>query len=937
MKKLFLLLMALFTLAQVKAQEKSVIQISTDNTDLILQVAPNGRLYQAYLGDKLLNEQDIKHFSPYVKGGSDGSVSTRGWEVYPGSGAEDYFEPAVAITHSDGNPSTILRYVSSEQKAVTGGTETIINLKDDQYPVEVTLHYIAYPKENVIKTWSEIKHNEKKPVTLWRYASTMLYFSDSKYFLTEFSSDWAKEAQMSSQQLQFGKKVIDTKLGSRAAMHTHPFFELGFGQSAQETQGRVMLGTIGWTGNFQFTFEVDNVGNLRVIPAINSYASDYELKANEVFTTPEFMFTFSNNGTGEASRNLHAWARNYQLKDGQGDRLSLLNNWENTYFKFDEQLLSELMKEAKHLGVDMFLLDDGWFGNKHPRNSDNAGLGDWEAMKSKLPGGIPALVKSAKEAGVKFGIWIEPEMVNPKSELFEKHPDWAITLPNRKTYYYRNQLVLDLSNPKVQDFVFGVVDNILTENPEVAYFKWDCNSPITNVYSPYLKNKQGQLYIDHVRGIYNVLKRVKEKYPNTPMMLCSGGGARCDYEALKYFTEFWCSDNTDAINRTRIQYGTSFFYPISAMGAHVSAVPNHQTGRVTSFHTRGVTAMAGTFGYELNPTLLSDEEKQQIREQIKTYKKYETLINEGTYWRLSDPFTDEIAAWMSVSEEQDHALVSVVRLMAEANQATVYVRLRGLKPDAVYLEEQSGRQYSGAALMHAGIPLPPFTGEYEAYQFAFTELKEAGRLYEKVQKWCDGNAENRVVISIYGGSGSGKTTLATALQQYFLNDGTGCYLLSGDDYPHRIPKRNDEERMRVYKEAGEDGLRGYLGTKKEIDFDRINEVLAAFHEGKDSITLRHMGREDGEISSEETDFFGISVLLLEWTHGGSDDLHGVDLPVFLESSPEETKERRIRRNRDENAASPFICRVVELEQEKLEVQRKNAGLIVGKDGSVYEQ
>ena len=347
MKKLFLLLMALFTLAQVKAQEKSVIQISTDNTDLILQVAPNGRLYQAYLGDKLLNEQDIKHFSPYVKGGSDGSVSTRGWEVYPGSGAEDYFEPAVAITHSDGNPSTILRYVSSEQKAVTGGTETIINLKDDQYPVEVTLHYIAYPKENVIKTWSEIKHNEKKPVTLWRYASTMLYFSDSKYFLTEFSSDWAKEAQMSSQQLQFGKKVIDTKLGSRAAMHTHPFFELGFGQSAQETQGRVMLGTIGWTGNFQFTFEVDNVGNLRVIPAINPYASDYELKANEVFTTPEFMFTFSNNGTGEASRNLHAWARNYQLKDGQGDRLSLLNNWENTYFKFDEQLLSELMKEYR--------------------------------------------------------------------------------------------------------------------------------------------------------------------------------------------------------------------------------------------------------------------------------------------------------------------------------------------------------------------------------------------------------------------------------------------------------------------------------------------------------------------------------------------------------------------------------------------------------------
>ena len=711
MKKLFLLLMALFTLAQVKAQEKSVIQISTDNTDLILQVAPNGRLYQAYLGDKLLNEQDIKHFSPYVKGGSDGSVSTRGWEVYPGSGAEDYFEPAVAITHSDGNPSTILRYVSSEQKAVTGGTETIINLKDDQYPVEVTLHYIAYPKENVIKTWSEIKHNEKKPVTLWRYASTMLYFSDSKYFLTEFSSDWAKEAQMSSQQLQFGKKVIDTKLGSRAAMHTHPFFELGFGQSAQETQGRVMLGTIGWTGNFQFTFEVDNVGNLRVIPAINPYASDYELKANEVFTTPEFMFTFSNNGTGEASRNLHAWARNYQLKDGQGDRLSLLNNWENTYFKFDEQLLSELMKEAKHLGVDMFLLDDGWFGNKHPRNSDNAGLGDWEAMKSKLPGGIPALVKSAKEAGVKFGIWIEPEMVNPKSELFEKHPDWAITLPNRKTYYYRNQLVLDLSNPKVQDFVFGVVDNILTENPEVAYFKWDCNSPITNVYSPYLKNKQGQLYINHVRGIYNVLKRVKEKYPNTPMMLCSGGGARCDYEALKYFTEFWCSDNTDPIERLFIQWGFSQIFPSKAMSAHVTS-----WNKNTSIKFRTDVAMMCKMGFDISLKEMNDDEMKYCQEAVANYKRLKGTILDGDLYRLVSPYDTNHSSVMYVDKAKSKSVLFAYDIHPRFGEKTFPVKLQGLDPNKKYKVQEinlmpgqkstlvtDGGTFSGDFLMKIGM------------------------------------------------------------------------------------------------------------------------------------------------------------------------------------------------------------------------------------------
>ena len=513
MKKLFLLLMALFTLAQVKAQEKSVIQISTDNTDLILQVAPNGRLYQAYLGDKLLNEQDIKHFSPYVKGGSDGSVSTRGWEVYPGSGAEDYFEAAVAISHSDGNPSTILRYVSSEQKAVTGGTETIINLKDDQYPVEVTLHYIAYPKENVIKTWSEIKHNEKKPVTLWRYASTMLYFSDSKYFLTEFSSDWAKEAQMSSQQLQFGKKVIDTKLGSRAAMHTHPFFELGFGQSAQETQGRVMLGTIGWTGNFQFTFEVDNVGNLRVIPAINPYASDYELKANEVFTTPEFMFTFSNNGTGEASRNLHAWARNYQLKDGQGDRMTLLNNWENTYFKFNEELLAELMKEAKHLGVDMFLLDDGWFGR---RNDDTSSLGDWVPNTKKLPGGLSRLAKKITDLGLAFGIWVEPEMVNVDSELYQAHPDWAMDVPGCAHSEGRNQRILDLCNPEVSEYIIDSMTKVFS-SANIAYVKWDMNRIFSDYYSKYLKAQgrpQGETAHRYVMALGRIMRTLTERFPH---------------------------------------------------------------------------------------------------------------------------------------------------------------------------------------------------------------------------------------------------------------------------------------------------------------------------------------------------------------------------------------------------------------------------------------
>lgn len=711
MKKLLLLLLALCCYAQINADTQKTIRISTDNTDLILKVAPNGRLYQSYLGNRLLNAADIQNLPYYIYAGSDGGVSPRGWEVYAGSGAEDYFEPAVAILHNDGNPSTILRYVSSEQKTVEGGMETIINLRDDKYPVNVTLHYIAYPKENVIKTWSEIKHGEKKPVMLSRYSSTMLYFSASKYFLTEFSSDWAREANMTTQQLQFGKKILDTKLGSRAAMHMQPFFELGLDQPAQEQQGNVMLGTIGWTGNFRFTFEVDNVGNLRVIPAINPYASCYELKANEVFTTPEFIFTLSENGTGEASRNLHDWARNHQLKDGRGDRLTLLNNWENTYFNFNEELLGQLMKEAKQLGVDMFLLDDGWFGNKHPRNDDHAGLGDWEAMKSKLPGGIPALVNSAKEAGVKFGIWIEPEMVNPKSDLFEAHPDWAIHLPNRDTYYYRNQLVLDLSNPKVQDFVFGVVDKILTENPEVAFFKWDCNSPITNVYSPYLKDKQGQLYIDHVRGVYNVMKRVKEKYPDTPMMLCSGGGARCDYEALKYFTEFWCSDNTDPIERLYIQWGFSQIFPSKAMCAHVTSWNKNTT---VKFRT-DVASMC-KLGFDLGLKELSQDELNYCRQAVANFKRLKPAILDGDLYRLVSPYDNNHMSVMHVAKDKNKAVLYTYDIHPRFGEKLLPVKLQGLIPDKMYKVEEinlmpetksalsaNGNIYSGDYLMKVGL------------------------------------------------------------------------------------------------------------------------------------------------------------------------------------------------------------------------------------------
>lgn len=616
------------------------------------KVNNNGRLYMVYLGDKLINASDVDKFEWTMDTGSDASVSQRGHEAYMCSGGEDFFEPALGVTHADGNKTTYLYYKDSQVRAVNGGNETIVTLADNKYDVEVRLHYIAYPKQNVFKVWSEITNHEKKEISLWKYASTMLYFNSQKYFLTNYHGDWAREAQPAMQQLTYGKKIIDTKLGTRAAMHSQPFFELGFDMPASENIGRMMLGTIAWTGNFRCTFEVDNVGGLRVIPGINPYASAYKLKPGKTFATPEFIFTLSNNGSGEASRNLHDWARLYQLKDGTGDRMTLLNNWESTGFDFNQGSLADVMKEAKKLGVDMFLLDDGWFANKYPMNNDKAGLGDWEPNHSKLPDGIKGLTNAADEAGVKFGIWIEPEMVNPKSELFEKHPDWVIMQPGRDTYYYRNQLVLDLANPKVQDYVFSVIDNILKENPGVAYFKWDCNSPITNIHSPYLQENQENLYIEYVRGLYNVLQRIAKKYPEVPMMLCSGGGARCDYEALKYFTEFWCSDNTDPFERIYIQWSMSKFFPVKAMASHVT-----EWNKNTSMKFRLDVASMCKLGFDIDMASLSPDDYKLCQVAVANYKRLKPVILDGDMYRLVSPYEYNHAAVSYVAKDRKSAVV----------------------------------------------------------------------------------------------------------------------------------------------------------------------------------------------------------------------------------------------------------------------------------------
>lgn len=934
-------------MALIYNPNKRIFTLHTKHSTYQMQVDSLGYLLHLYYGAK--NNGSMEYVLTYADRGFSGNPYAAGEDrtysldalpqEFPTLGTGDYRNIALNIKGDNGVEGVNLLYKRHEirkGKYVLNGLPAVwakeeeaqtleIVLADEAAQVEVHLLYGVLEDVDVITRSVVIKNIGTGSVTIEKASAACLDFVSGDYDVFRFYGRHAMERNLERTQLGHGTICFGSRRGTSSHQYNPAVIlaEHGATEDSGACYGMLMV----YSGNFLCEAEKDQFEQTRLLMGLNDELFSYSLAAGETFTVPEVILSYSANGLSELSQQYHKCIRDHvcRSKYVHESRPVLINSWEAAYFDFTGDTIVDLAKEAASLGIDMVVMDDGWFGK---RDDDNSSLGDWYVNEKKLGGSLSELIRRVHEQGVKFGIWIEPEMVNEDSDLYRAHPDWAIQISGRKPIRSRNQLLLDFSRKEVRDQVFEQICAVLDQG-EIDYVKWDMNRSMADVYA-------GNLTYDYVLGVYDFMERLTSRYPDLLLEGCSGGGGRFDAGMLYYSPQIWCSDNTDAINRTRIQYGTSFFYPVSAVGAHVSAVPNHQTGRVTNLNTRGVTAMAGTFGYELNPALLSEEEKQTIREQIQTYKKYERLINEGTYWRLSNPFEDEVSAWMSVSREQDRALVSVVRLVSEANPATVYIRLRGLKPDAVYLEENSGKQYFGAALMAAGIPLPAFTHEYEAYQFSFVELKEAKKLFDKVQQ-LHASGDERVVISIYGGSGSGKTTIATALQQYFLSEGIGCYLLGGDNYPHRIPKRNDEERLRVYEEAGEEGLREYLGTPKEIDFDCINQVLAEFHAGKDTITLRHMGREDGDISSEETDFAGIPVMLVEWTHGGSEYLKGVDIPVFLESSPEETKERRIRRNRDENAASPFICRVVELEQEKLDIQKGHARLVVGKDKEVYEQ
>lgn len=701
---------------QVQAHPSPVISIATDRNELIFKIDDRQKLCQCYYGEKL-------------PGSGISEVQIPAADAYPSFGTSYIDEAALRVVHADGNTSTELIYDSHTVKQISENlSQTTITLKDTSYPFQVNLCFRAYGKENIIEQWTEISHTEKKPVTLFNFASSHLYFSEAAYFLTQFYGNWADEMNMTEARLTRGQKVLQSKLGVRADQFAHPCFLLSLDGPAQENAGSVIGGTLAWPGSWNLTFDVDPSENLHIISGINPYASHYRLRPRTSFKTPALLFTFSAQGTGPVSRNFHRWARKHGIYRGDRTRPTLLNNWEATYFDFNENLLSGIIRDASEMGFELFLLDDGWFGEKYPRNSDTQGLGDWKVNKKKLPRGIGYLVSESEKNNIRFGIWLEPEMVNPKSELYEKHPDWVIGQKNRSLDLSRNQLVLDLSNPDVQDYVFSAIHRTFSENPGISYIKWDCNRFITNSGSYYLSPEdQSHLWIGYVHGFFSVLDRVRAEYKDLTLMLCSGGGGRIDYATLPYFDEFWISDNTDALDRIFIQWGTTHFFPAMALASHVSIVPNHITGRTVPLKFRFDVAMSAKLGMDLQPKNMTPEEKEFSRNAIREYYGIREIIQFGDLYRLLSPYTNERTAMMYVSDDTDNAVVFAYLLKKSIGGNTQPLLLKGLDPAKMYTLNEinrapdtyswftplEGKTYSGEFLMKYGLRFPMYN-EYDS-------------------------------------------------------------------------------------------------------------------------------------------------------------------------------------------------------------------------------
>lgn len=708
--------------------------IQTKNTTYQMQVDPYGFLLHLYYGKKtdgscmdyLLTYYDRGFSGNPFDAGDDRTYSMDALpQEYPSYGTGDYRSTALIVENADGSTACDLRYRSHHifngKYKIPGlpavyaderESQTLeIVMEDAVTGVEVTLQYGVLPDYDVITRSEKIVYRGEGKICIRKVQSACLDFVQGKYDLLTFYGRHAMERTMQREPVTHGSHVIGSVRGTSSHQY-NPMMILA-DENTTDQYGNCYAMSFVYSGNFKGETLKDQFGQTRALMGLQDEMFSYPLAEGETFYTPEVLLTFSGNGMNLLSQNLHRCIRQHicRGKYKESVRPVLVNSWEASYFDFDGDTLYELAKEAKHAGIDMLVLDDGWFGK---RDDDNSGLGDWFVNEKKLGGTLGDLIKKINDLGVKFGIWVEPEMISEDSDLYREHPDWALTIPGRNPVHARNQLVLDFSRKEVVDHIFDQICKVLDQG-NIEYVKWDMNRSLMDVFSRGTED-QGRVMYDYVLGLYDFLERIVTRYPDLLIEGCSGGGGRFDAGMMYYTPQIWCSDNTDALDRLQIQYGTSFGYPVSAVGSHVSAVPNHQTGRITSLHTRGVVAMAGTFGYELNLGKLSEEEKQEIRLQVEEYRKFAPLIQTGLYYRLSDPAREEYAAWAFVSEDQKEVLLNVVLQEIHGNMTVNYVKLQGLKCSAIYRDTETGKIYNGAALMEAGIPMPVEMGEFKAYQ-----------------------------------------------------------------------------------------------------------------------------------------------------------------------------------------------------------------------------
>ena len=702
-RKLFFVLLMVMPLC---AMAKQVV-IQTRSLSLVINANEGHQPRYVYFGQKL-SPSELEALPAPVSGRMD---------VYPPYGMWPQSAAAVSLRHADGNLTTQLYLTEVKQE----GDKTTFTLKDPQYPTTVNVYFLARPDVDMIETWTDITNGEKQTVTLLQFASGVLPIRRGEVWMSHLYGSWANEGQLVQEPVTQGIKMITNHDGARNSHTDHAEVMFSLDGRPQELSGDVIGAALCYWGNYKLKVVTDDTEYHYFFAGIDEENSEYHLKKGETFTTPHLALTFSKEGLSGVSRNFHRWGRKYMLANGQTERKILLNSWEGVYFDINQQGMDQMMADIASMGGELFVMDDGWFGDKYPRKVDNSSLGDWVVDKTKLPEGIEGLLRDAKKHGIKFGIWIEPEMANTVSELYEKHPDWVIKAPKRDLALGRGgtQVVLDLCNPKVQDFVFGIVDNLMTKYPEIDYIKWDANAPIMNHGSQYLPMAdQSHLYIDYHRGLEKVCQRIRAKYPTLTIQACASGGGRANWGLLPYFDEFWVSDNTDALQRIYMQWGTSYFFPAIAMASHISATPNHTVYRTTSLKFRIDVAMSGRLGMEIQPKNMTEEEKELCRKAIAEYKQVRPIVQFGDIYRLLSPYDHKgLASLMYVTEQKDKAVFYWWKTEQFQNEHLPRIKMAGLDPTATYRVHElnridlqplscEGKTFTGAFLMNHGLEMP---------------------------------------------------------------------------------------------------------------------------------------------------------------------------------------------------------------------------------------